>query len=83
MSERDDCIFEEQWYDHGDDAETLINITIIARTDKAILIEHNNRQAWFSKSIIVLDEDTITYPLWLDPEWITIAKRMKEIEGDF
>ena len=72
----------DEWYEQGDESETLIDITILARTNKATLIQHKNRQAWFPKSIAVIDEDTITYPLWCDPKWITITKRMSPIKDD-
>ena len=70
-------------YYNGDPSETLIGITILHTTDDAVLIQHKNRQSWFPKSVVVIDKDTITYPLWCSPNWLTIAKRLGPIDGDF
>lgn len=76
---------EERFEPFGDESETLIGTKIIHTTDKAVLIRHCNRQAWFPKAVVhTLEKDCIEYLYTFDPTWKSIDhQRMPAIGGDF
>ncbi|RKZ94135.1 MAG: hypothetical protein DRQ40_06470 [Gammaproteobacteria bacterium] len=80
----------EDWIDshYGesyDEPEVILDIKVLHETDKAKLIQHKNRQAWFPNSVISsLDDECMEYSIYYLPAWKqTGTKRMKAITGDF
>jgi len=75
---------EDNWDDDEDNIEILNGVKIIHNTPLARLVMHNNRTAWFPRSISILDGDSILYPYSFDPTWKAMhAAKRKPIEGDF
>ena len=81
MAELHYCYDEDSFI--ADEPEILNGIKIIHETDKAYFILHQNRKAWFPKSICVIEDDSIYYPYSFDVEWEALRISPKEIEGDF
>ena len=70
------------------DVETLIGTSIIHQTELAVLVMHNDRTAWFPKSVIsnlsTLFEGAVEYDYRFDPTWEPVHRtKCKAIEGDF
>lgn len=77
-------IWESYDQDYGEDEE-LIELDpcrLVRETEKAWLILHKGREAWFPKSQCVWspgaptlfsDKGTLEYPQWLKPEWRKVS----------
>jgi hypothetical protein len=73
------------WFEEDDEYEVLLSVELITQTDKAYLIRHKNRQAWFPKFISHLEDDCLEYKDFFIPDWESFGanKKMSPIEGDF
>ena len=65
-----DLSFDEALYGETEQPDTTVGFTrIVHQTDKAILIEINNKSVWLPKSqILKQTENTFEIPLWLAEE---------------
>jgi hypothetical protein len=72
-------------YPPEEENEVLIDIRILTKTNKAMLIRHKNRQAWFPNSVILLLKDNcLEYMINFDPTWKQVTQRRRSpIEGNF
>lgn len=86
MGDMADYYNERDNWDDGRDSEPeyLLSIKVIHETDKAFLIQHKNKQAWFPKSICDIEDDYIEWQNWFLPDWQIIAtNKMLPSKGEF